>query len=336
MSDDYNFDDVLPGHEKHKKLVSKLMEIESDELVNTISNTSSTSSFLPSSMIKEKKPKKNKEYDPDDWFNEMMGVDSIKVNKRKNAKGYDFFENDVIFGKKKKKKKKKDKDGLIDFNKEFEPELALYKNLLIAQNRFTDDLQKEYDSITSSKSTSRGITKQLADLIENITDARALSMQLVEKNVNAKKLIAELTMKQKKENGIGEDGENMADFASNYLKQMLNERQNLLSGNGDNTVSEYTDDEMFDILSDTLESSDEELFNRSEETDAYLKYENQNVKIYVVITDNDVENYEFIAKNQDGVLIPDYPLPFKTKISINRSTNIATDTYGQKFNIIWN
>jgi hypothetical protein len=59
------------------------------------------------------------------------------------------------------------------------------------------------------------------------------------------------------------------------------------------------------------------------------------VQVYVVITNNDVENYEFLAKDQDGIVIDDYPLPNHTNISVNRSTNIATDTFGKKYTIIW-
>ena len=68
-------------------------------------------------------------------------------------------------------------------------------------NRFTDSLQKEYDAIKSVKSSARGVSKQMSDLIENITEARSLSMQLVDKHVNVKKQIAELNIKQKEKFG---------------------------------------------------------------------------------------------------------------------------------------
>ena len=215
--------------------------------------------------------------------------------------------------------------------------MALYKNLLVDQNRFTESLQKEYDSIKSVKSSSRGVTKQLTDLISNITSARALSMQLIEKNVNAKKLISELTLKQKKELVGDTTGENMVDFASTYLKQMLNDRQVLLNGGtGDQTVSEYTEDELFEELSNSL--MNDESMNRDEEVDRYLEYENRNISVYVSIANNETDasqNYEFVAKDEDGNIIEDYPLPNHTNISINRSTNIATDTFGKKYQIIW-
>lgn len=342
--DDYNVDDLIPGKSKSKRkdLLNQIRDME--EETYTTPKGYDASSFLPSSMLKEskkdkkdKKHHKNDEYDADAWFNEMMSFKSTKMDKSSRCK-HDLFESAGIIGKKKKKKKNKDKEELVDFRKEFEPEMALYKNLLIEQNRFTESLQREYDSIKSVKSSSRGVTKQMTDLIDNITSARSLAMQLIEKNVGAKKLIAELTLKQKKEMGAANGGaENMADFASSYLKQMLNDRQVLFNGgNGDNTVSEYTEDELFEELSMSLQTDSD--MSRPEEVDKYLKYENRNVSIYVAIAngETDIEsNYEFVARDEDGDVIEDYPLPNHTKISINRSTNIATDAYGKKYNIEW-
>lgn len=329
------FDDLLPKNikkgGKHKDLLDQLKEIEDVSFETTATETTS---FLPSSMLKEPKKKKKEstdDYNPDDWFNEMLAGQSPKI--KKGGKPKDLFDSAGI-GKKKKKKKKGDKTEQTDFKKEFEPEMLLYKNLLVDQNRFTDTLQREYDLIKSTKSSSRGVTKQITDLIENITDARSLSMQLIEKNVNAKKLIAELTLKQKKELGLTDgDGENMADFASSYLKQMLNDRKSIV-GASSAEVSEYTEDELFNELSSSLYSEGEQ-YERPEEVDKYLKYENSGVEVYCVIHDNDASNFDFIAKDSNDNELDDYPLPMKTSISVNRSTGIATDSYGKKYTIIW-
>lgn len=339
--DDYNMDDLLPGNSKTKKkaLIDQLKEMEDDSYVSP--KGYDATSFLPSSMLKENKKEKkhhdNTDYDADAWFNDMMAIRSTKMNKASKYKN-DLFESAGIIGKKKKKKKHKDKEDIVDYKREFEPEMALYKNLLMEQNRFTEALQKEYDSIKSVKSSSRGVTKQMTDLIDNITSARSLAMQLVEKNVSAKKLIAELTLKQKKElGGSGGDGENMADFASSYLKQMLNDRQVLFNGgSGDNTVSDFTEDELFEELSLSLQ--DDSTMNRPDDVEKYLKYENRKVTVYVEIAtdEQDIEsNYEFVAKDENGEIIDDYPMPNRTKLSVNRSTSIATDAYGKKYNILW-
>lgn len=331
-------DDLLPSKENRKKskragLLEEIRTIEDTDI------TSSSSSFLPSSLLKEKKPKKKEEEkteEPseeniDNWLHTIELISS-KPSKKHLKKSTDNLFEAVGLKKKKKKKDKKNAGGLVNYRKEFEPEMSLYHNLLVEQNKFTNSLQKNYDSIISLKSSNRGVTKQMTDLIENINQARSLSMQLVEKHANTKKLIAELNIKQQKEFGTAlGDAENMTDFASNYMKQMITERQNLLNGTSyDADIGDYNEDEMADLISGNLGET-----NRDDEVDRYLKYENDNVEVYVVITDNDPENYEFIAKNDMGEVLDDYPLPSKTSLTINNSTNVATDSYGQKYKIIW-
>lgn len=317
---------------KHKELLEQLQEIEDIDY-----SSSSNNNFLPSSILKEnnnsseskEKNEDEEEYkNADEWFSALISGSNCR--KPRGGKGKDLFASAGI-GKKKKKKKKK-KDEMTDYAKEFEPEIALYRNLLQDQNRFTDTLQKEYDAMKSTKSSARGINKTMTDLIENINGARSLAMQLVEKNVNAKKLIAELTIKEKKEFGANNsNAADMSNFASNYLKQMISERQTLTNGVGANAdISDYNEDELFESLSMNLGDT-----NRSEDVDKYLKYENRNVTVYACINTADIEDYNYIAKDENGEIIEDYPLPNHTSLSVNRSTNIATDIYGKKYQIIW-
>lgn len=347
-NDEYDITAVSPkGHKKDKKkqkhidLLDSIRSMEDDDYINP--SGYSASSFLPSSMLKpqkkedkeEKKSEKKNwstDHDPDSWFDDMMTMQSIKPDKSKVRSS--IFEDGTISGKRRKKKQKKNAKGveLVDYKKELEPEMALYRNLLMDQNRFTESLQQEYDKITSSKSTARGVSKQITDLIKNITEARALSMQLVEKNVNAKKAIADLTIKQKKELGTElESGGDMSDVGSSFMKQILSGRNQMFMEGEAADVSDFSEDDMISSLDDIEIDNDD----RYEETEKYLKYENKNVTVNVVITDDDVENYCFVAMDEDGEIIDDYPLPEKTGLSINRSTNIATDTYGEKYVIIW-
>ena len=237
----YNeIDDLFPENtdkmEKRKNLLSQLSAMEEEieaveESKQASSNESST--FLPSSFLDSRVKKKKKEEENDISMDYWMDLSENLKMKKTGRKGKNST-TDLLFGneKKKKKKKKGKKDNKVDFKQEFEPEIALYTNLLQDQSRFTDSLQKEYDSLRSSKSSARGINKNMSDLIERITGARTLNMQLTEKIVNAKKLVAELTMKQDKELGNNLEGDNLGDFASSYLKKMMDERQNYFNGNG--------------------------------------------------------------------------------------------------------
>ena len=326
MSDYYNIEKSTSKRSKKQELLDRLESIDVDSEVY-----SDESSFLPSSTMKIKEKNKS-DYDlSDNWFNEMMSYQDIKPHKSRSSDVFGLEE--LISGKKKKKKKEGKKDE-IDYKKEFEPESFLYKNLLVEQTRFTEALQKEYDNIKSMKSTARGSSKQITDLISNITNARSLSMQLIDKQVNIKKQVAELSMKQKKELNGGIDGEDLSSFGANYLKNLLNNRAVLYdNGNGTPEVSEYSEDEMFNNISNILDN--DENAKRDDETELYLKYENRNVTVYVYIENDDVENYQLIAKDENGDEIFDYPLPNHTSIGVNRSTNIATDVYGKKYPIIW-
>lgn len=292
-----------------------------------------SSSFLPSFYLKESKkdnaePKVNRssDEDSDSWLSTISNLMG-KPSKRsiKNA-GKELFET-----LKPKKKKKKQKEGeLVNYRKEFEPEIALLHSLLSAQNKFVNSLQRDYDSIADRKSTNRYNTKNMNDLIANITSARSLASQIVDKQVSVKKLISELTLKQKKEFGITDNGSNLNDYASSFLKQMISERKSLNGDYSDTIVGDFSDEELSEELESALEND-----SYSDETMKYLKYENQNVKIYVVIRNKDIDNYEFVALDDNNHEIDDYPLPSKSKLSINYNTNVATDSYGEKYNIIF-
>ena len=317
--------DSIKKKDKHKELLDKVYKLEDMNDYSMISD----GSFLPSSLLKEQNKKEDNEEaeDADEWFGTLVNMKGRKPKGYKNKNLFDYAFDD----KKKHKIKNKDKNALTDYKKEFEPEMNLLRNLLQEQTRFTDTLQREYDSIKSTKSTARGINKTMTDLIENITAARSLSMQLVEKNVNAKKLVAELTLKEKKEFGANNgDSENLSNFASSYLKQMISERQSINSLGSEAEVSDYTEDDLFESLSENLGDA-----TRSDDVNKYLKYERSNVTVYANINNSDVSDYEFIAKDENGNIIDDYPLPLHTSLSVNRSTNIATDTYGKKYQIIW-
>ena len=226
MSDKNDFDSLVPGNKKSKreKILEQLDELDNEEIIPQKTTENNSSNFLPSSLSPKKKKKNTQpQKTEDEWFNDLIETSELRVTTGKRKSMFDdVFNPDG----KKKKKKKKNKNEPTDYEKKFEPEAALLRSLLIDQNKFVDSLQKEYDFLKSNKSTSRGINKNITDLISNITNARNLSMQLIDKNTSLKKTIADLTMKERKElfgNSL-DDVENLNDFASTYLKQMISER----------------------------------------------------------------------------------------------------------------
>ena len=132
-------------------------------------------------------------------------------------------------------------------------------------------------------------------------------------------------MKERKELGIGENAEDINNFAAEYLRNIIKSRPDLGSNYGNIDVEDMDEDSFIASIGNSIED------DRSDEVHQYLKYENRNVKIFVRMNQNDYDDYEFVAEADDGEILLNYPLPEKTSLSVNRSTMIATDSYGKKY-----
>ena len=337
MKDEIIFNAKMPSKKSKRK--SLLDELESMDTESTAPLMSSLFDKQKEEKKKEKEEKKAKKEaeEADDDDEDFMSF--IKATSPKTKKGKKFKFN-VNYGDEKKKKKKDKDKSIVNHKKDFEPEMMILRNLQMDQDKFVDSLQKKYDQMENTKSTARGVGKYTTDLINTITSARATSLQIVDKIISTKKTIADLDFKERKEFGSNNNSEqtNLANYASTYLKQMMTVGRNNVVGEQssysvDDVDSEDTDD-LFSSIDESLGDTD-----RSDEVDKYLKYENDNIEVKVVWydgkSDDDIrEKYDFIAEDPNGNIIDDYPLPEKTKMSINRSTEIATDLYGNKYKLI--
>ena len=326
------------------KTVTKKTKRESllDELdsINTESDTPLMSSLFDKQQQTKKKEKEEKESkkaaeeEDDEDFMTFIKATSPKTRKGKR------FKFNVDYGEEKKKKKKNKDKTIVNHKKDFEPEMMILRNLQLEQDKFVDSLQKKYDQMENTKSTARGVGKYTTDLINTITSARATSLQIVDKIISTKKTIADLDFKERKEFGSNNNSEqtNLANYASTYLKQMMTVgRNNVVGEQGSYSVDDIDSEDTDDLFSSIDESLGET--DRSDEVDRYLKYENDNIEVKVVwhddVSDDDItKKYDFIAEDPEGNIIDDYPLPEKTKMSINRSTGMATDLYGTKYKLI--
>jgi hypothetical protein len=181
----------------------------------------------------------------------------------------------------------------------------------------------------SSKASAKGNSKFLTDFIEQLNDARQSLGTFVKQKSDLKKTIAELNMKERKEfSNTDLLGDDLNNFAATYLKNIITKE----SGVGYTGVPSIEDADTEDDIFNFLDMNDD---MRSEDAKSYLKYENRNVTTYVVIHGNDRDNYEFVTKAEDGEILDDYPEPFHSSISVNESTNMAIDAYGEKYPIIW-
>lgn len=316
-------------------------------------------SSLPSNLFvkKEKEPKKEKKEkakkeainftdfslsdsseesdNSDDWSATLSTFSAPKIRKTKN-----FFKG---INPEKKKGKKKDKKGeIVNHKKEFEPEMALLKSLQVDQQKFVNSLQRKYDQMENTKSSARGVSKYATDLALNINSARDLQLRLVDKLVNIKKTVADLDFKERKEFGAKSNSEqqNMNNYASTFLKTIIDKGRESVLGEDPMEIDDLGDDD--DSGDSMIDSIDESLgkSNRSEDVEKSLKYEkNGGIDVRIRYYDSkDVDDirdkYDFVVYDKDGNDVTyDFPNLKKTALHINKTTQVATDEYGVKYNM---
>ena len=309
-----------------------------EDALRDLDDLGSFSIVLPSSIAKIEESKKEESAEIDEPVYDGEWMETL-VSLRTEKKAYKhiddlFGDND---GSKKKKKKKKNKDGPKDHTEDFEKEVALLQDILKDQAKLSDSLQERYDILNRQKSSARGVGKFTTDLISTLNTSRSLCKDIVKELANIKKTTAELNMKEREKFGKLEasDSEDMNNFASSYLKKIMGVNADLSGGSGDFEIDDVNDaEEFFSDLEFNMKSS-ENFVDRSSDATKYLKYENQKVEIKVIY-DEDSDTKEFIAETEDGDILEDYPLPSTANtLSINRSTGIATDKYGQKYKVIY-
>lgn len=312
--------------EKESDFYSVMDELEA--LEDTVPVTTLSSYQKTESEQEEDDRIKAGEMD-DSWLKTIATYRQEKPKARRTSTSSIF---DSWDGKKgKKKKKKKDKDELTDFKTEFSNEEQILHNLLQDQIKFTDSLQKRYDSLEASKSAQRGIGKFTTDLIAAINQGRSTSLQIANAVTGLKKTTFELSMKEKKDktNPFG-DGENISEFSAQFLKQVLSQDRKSLSAYGDATPYDAEDsDDLFASISE--EMTDVE---REDDVSRFLKYEKMNITIYAIVN-RDTRDWYLEARDEKGNVIDDYPLPEVSSLDINESTEIASDNYREKYPIIW-
>lgn len=144
--------------------------------------------------------KEEREKALDNWKEIVIGLTgddleyiSKKKTKKKYRKWIDDDEINAMMDKKNKKAKKK------NYNKEFEPELNMLKNLVAEQNKFTADLQKRFN-FAAGPAVKDGLplNKTHVELANVISSGRANALGVLREIGSIKKTIAELYMKQKK------------------------------------------------------------------------------------------------------------------------------------------
>lgn len=340
-----NFEDDEFVYDVHK---GKNKASKKSKMLDDISQFECAEPVLPSAYVinrftegsqkkkKDKSPKKEVEVEvqpsgDSEWLDAILDFKMPKKKdmKKKSVKDFLGFDIDDDGNPVKKKKKGKHKGGQqTNYRKEFESESTMLRNLYLEQSKFTDSLQKKYDAMNNTKSSARGIGKFTTDLIEEITAARSATLQIVKEQIALKKNIADLTMKERKEFGVGDSlNSDNAMYASTFMNELLKAGRSSILGASGSSYPSY-DSEQADPEALTQELIDS-LPEGTEAVPSYIQHENDNVEIVVIVSEDGT--YRFEARTGDGDVLDDYELPAKSKMQFNYSTHIATDYFGRKY-----
>lgn len=217
------------------------------------------------------------------------------------------------------------------FDEMFSKEQSMLNDLLSGLQKRSKTLDKKIDSLTGKGSY--GIAKNFSDLLEVSNTVEKTKLDVIKELVNIKKTATDLRMKDLKnnpDNDIVEDKDTIADkFYKSIISGKSNEFiQSSMSGYSDNVLQDSNISQPMSFNGDTS-------YNLTSGLSSYIENETRNVKIYVCQHDDGTN--EFIAIDEDGVIIEDYDIPsddLLASLSIKPGSKFAYDIYSRKYPII--
>lgn len=236
---------------------------------------------------------------------------------------------------------KKLKSDANNFKKEFAEELTLLYSLLDETSKYGDALEKDLKGMRSSKV--RGTSKYSNDLANIVLSSKQTKLNILKEIAAIKKTIADLAIKESKDNSKKNDngGNSNEAIASQYFKNILKYGRSDFIGrfedDNDNNSSIFADDEEMEYnryMEERLSSTDNPF--RSAEGDKYIEYENRGVTIKVSKC-IDTGEWNFIAVDNVGSRIDDYPLPSKKdagRMRFSDDGGYCTDKMGRMYELV--
>lgn len=213
-------------------------------------------------------------------------------------------------------------------------------DLLTEISRDKLNIQKDIDQL---RSMTRGKNfKALSDLNSAKTSFHTTQLQAI-KELNAiKKAEFDMRMKERAAK-MASGGDASSDISTTTIRSLFGAGRNdivnaaggysKVSGAIGNTIGEIYNTDMTDDEIEDKYFADE----KEEETDGdkFLEYEGRGVE-YTLLVDDDNSPIEVVAKDRDGNVIPDYPMPSNVEqlqFNINMTTQSAEDELHRKYRV---
>ena len=216
-------------------------------------------------------------------------------------------------------------ENKLDPNKIFSSDINNFKKLSMDQQKIVRIFEKRLMEALTEKGKF-GVTEEDIEALQALTAARAQITNIAKEQVNVKKSIVELKIKQaaNANNGTSDksgDGSgrqmSTSDIGRNMLDNIfqMSTPLNTPQPVPDNQYESISEDDVSALLVDSLPE---------QSVSKFITLEPMNPTTYVVVgeTDSDVEFATYAA---NGELIPDYPNPTTKIDSIDRDAGKAVD-----------
>lgn len=216
-----------------------------------------------------------------------------------------------------------------DLKSQFIPQESALKKMISDIDQDISSVGKDISLMRVSRSRN---FKAMSDLISAQSSLYSTKLSAIKEQNNIKKTIADLQLKIDSKNASNDDASTTATMAI----------QQLFSGGADiPSMSIDPNDVSSSSSSSPVEFDDKTTINRifggnkgtPSEGDIYLKYEGRNVGIHCVVNRETGEK-QLVAKDGDGNVIPDYPLPQHAEdlvFTINDDLGTASDNLGRDY-----
>ena len=364
--DDFPVSDGIPSH-----FVST--DDDTDDSLESISIDSylRLDDHKPSKKSKKKEKERPEVFDSfdeedeesmlskDKAFNKLKGSKIYsKITKRMSASMIDEFESflddDSMFD---SEESDELRNGLVSMGRKYARDTGISSENSEITKTFSDSekkLKSLYDEISKDKvniqkdidqlrSLTRGKNyKALSDLNSAKTSFHTTQLQAIKEMNAIKKAQFEMRMKERAAK-MASGGDGSEDISTNTIRSLFGAGRNDIvnAAGGYSKVSGAIGSTISDSFQSDL--SDEEIeekyfANEPDEVtdgDKFLEYEGQGVE-YTLLVDDDNSPIEVVAKDREGHVIPDYPMPSNVdqlQFNINMTTQSAEDELHRKYRV---
>ena len=356
--DDFPVSDGIPSH-----FVST--DDDTDDSLESISIDSylRLDDHKPSKKSKKKEKERPEVFDSfdeedeesmlskDKAFNKLKGSKIYsKITKKMSASMIDEFESflddDSMFD---SEESDELRNGLVSMGRKYARDTGISSENSEITKTFSDSekkLKSLYDEISKDKvniqkdidqlrSLTRGKNyKALSDLNSAKTSFHTTQLQAIKEMNAIKKAQFEMRMKERAAK-MASGGDGSEDISTNTIRSLFGAGRNDIvnAAGGYSKVSGAIGSTISDSFqSDLSDEEIEEKYFANEpddvtDGDKFLEYEGQGVE-YTLLVDDDNSPIEVVAKDREGHVIPDYPMPSNVdqlQFNINMTTQSAED-----------